>query len=75
MNIQVTAIGSIKQYIPAEKKEIEIEEKKTVGDLIKYFGIPKNIGVICIVNNSIVKNNYLFENGDNAIFLMAMNGG
>lgn len=74
MNISVTALGNIKQFIP-EAKEIALERAVSLDELKVIAGIPQEKTVSYAVNGRVQKGEYQVADNDQVKFIMVVGAG
>ncbi|ADL07165.1 MoaD/ThiS family protein [Thermosediminibacter oceani] len=76
MKVKVKLLGILSLRCPAFSRFqcLELEEKKTVGDLREYLGLT---GEVCFVsvNGKVVEEGHELAEGDEVIFIPAASGG
>lgn len=74
MKVSVSALGSIKKYIP-EQKEVVLEESVCLADLKEIAGIPIKTSVSYAVNGKVQNGAYQVQHDDSVKFIMIVGAG
>ena len=74
MNISVSAIGSLRKYIP-EAKQIELDASVSLLELKEIVGIPAKAPAAYTVNGKVQHGKYAVQDNDNVKFIMIVGAG
>ncbi len=74
MEVEVSATGKFRDFIP-EKKKITVNEGTSLSELKTICGITNKGGIGFVVNGKMAKFDYLVKNGDVVQFIMVVGAG
>jgi hypothetical protein len=74
MKVSISAIGSIRKYIP-EPKNIELDAPVSLLELKEIAGIPEKVPASYTVNGKLQRGDYAVQDDDNVKFIMIAGAG
>ena len=74
MQVNVTALGGIKEFIPSEKC-VELDQAVTLDELKVLAGIPSTKNVSYAVNGRVQRGDYVVADCDSVKFIMLAGAG
>ena len=74
MKISVSALGSIREYLP-EPKDVILDESICLSELKRIAGIPAATAVSYVVNGRVQNGKYTVQDNDAVKFIMIVGAG
>ena len=77
MKIKLELMGALVDYLPSENKgksEIEIKDKSTIEDLLKYLQIKRRV-VVSVNEDEEKDSDYILSDEDEVLIFTVMSGG
>ena len=79
MKVELKLYASLRKYLPehvaGNNSRVEVQEGKTVGQLIHELNIPEDAPKILFVNGIHVNRDYVFKDGDRLALFPPIAGG
>jgi hypothetical protein len=74
MKVSISAIGSLRKYIP-EPKDIELDLPVSLLELREIAGIPEKVTASYTVNGKVQRGDYAVQDNDSVRFIMIVGAG